>query len=61
MEAVRLNQAMFQQDLLPLSAVLDAEAVLQKLQLALSDAEYDQKLARYQLQVVSEGWEPKAP
>ena len=61
LEAVRLNQAMFQQDLLPLSAVLDAEAVLQKLHLALSEAEYDQKLARYQLRVVSGGWEPKVP
>jgi outer membrane protein len=59
MEAVRLNQAMFQQNLLPQSAVLDTKAALQKLELALSNAEYDQKLARFQLRVVSGGWEIK--
>jgi outer membrane protein TolC len=58
-EAVNLNQAMFQQDLLPLSAVLDAKAALQKLRLALSNADYDQKLARFQLRVMSGGWEIK--
>jgi outer membrane protein TolC len=59
MEAVKLNQAMFQENLLPQSAVLDAKAALQKLELALSNAEYDQKLARFQLRVVSGGWDIK--
>src|SRR5215472_1629082 len=51
MEAVKLDQALFQQNLLPMSAVLEAKAALQKLELGLSNAEYDQKLARFQLRV----------
>lgn len=56
MEALKLNRAMYQQELLPLSSVLEAEAASGKLQLALSDAEYDQQLARFQLSLISSTW-----
>jgi outer membrane protein len=60
-EEMKLNRALFRQELLPHSAALDAEAALLRYQLALADVEYDQKLARLQLSLVSGEWEPKAP
>ena len=55
-EALKLNQAMFQQNLLPQSVVHDTEAALLKLQLAQSDAEYDQNLNRFELRLLSGEW-----
>jgi outer membrane protein TolC len=60
-EAVKLNRAMYQQQLLPLSAVIDAEAAIQKLQLALSDAEYGQQGAHLRLALLSGTWIPPQP
>jgi outer membrane protein TolC len=52
-EKLKLNRAMFKQQLAPQVAVLTAEVALLKLQLALSEAEYDRKLARIQLGLIS--------
>jgi outer membrane protein len=60
-EATKLSRAMYQQELLPLAAVLDAEAALRKLQLALSDAEYGQQSARFRLALLSGTWNLQQP
>lgn len=54
-EALKLNQAMFQQGLLSQSIAYESEAALLRLQLALTAAEYDRGLADFKLRVVS--WE----
>jgi hypothetical protein len=48
---------MFQQNLAPPSTVFEAEATLLRLKHALFEAEYDQKLALFQLALVSGAWE----
>ncbi len=55
-EEMKLNRAMFQQELAPQAAVLDAETALFKLQLALMQARYEQKLRRLQLSLISGEW-----
>jgi outer membrane protein len=60
-EAAKLNRAMYQQELLPLSTALDAEAALRKLQLALSDAEYNQQSARFRLGLLCGTWTLQQP
>ena len=55
-EEIKLNRAMFQQELAPQAAVLDAETALFKLQLALMQARYEQKLRRLQLSLISGEW-----
>jgi outer membrane protein TolC len=52
-EELKLNQAMFRQQLVPQLTVLTAETALLKLQLALSEAQYDRKLAHIQLGLIS--------
>jgi outer membrane protein len=52
-EELKLNQAMFRQQLVPQLTVLTAETALLKLQLALSEAQYDRKLAHIQLSLIS--------
>ena len=47
-EEVKLNDAMFRQQLVTQLTVLTAETALLKLQLALSEAQYDRKLAHIQ-------------
>jgi outer membrane protein len=59
-EEMKLKRAMLQQELLPQAVVLDAEAALLKLQQALTAAQYQQKLTRLQLSLVSGEWESKA-
>lgn len=58
-EEMQLNEAMAQQQLVPPSAVLDAEAALLKLRLALAETAYDRQLARLQLSLVSGTWDLK--
>jgi outer membrane protein len=60
-EAVKLNRALYQQELLPISAVLDAEGALQRLQLALSEAAYGQQSARLRLALLSGTWDLPQP
>ncbi|HXH13118.1 MAG TPA: TolC family protein [Alphaproteobacteria bacterium] len=55
-EQMQLNRAMAQQQLLPPSDVLDAEAASLRLQLALAETEYDRHLARLQLNLISGTW-----
>lgn len=50
-EAVKLNRAMFQQNLLSQSAVHDVEATRARLEIARTEAEYDRRLTRIRL-----GW-----
>lgn len=52
-EELKLNHAMFRQQLVPQLTVLTAETALLKLQLALSEAQYDRKLAHIQLGLIS--------
>ena len=52
-EELKLNQAMFRQQLVPQLTVLTAETAILRLQLALSEAQYDRKLARIQLGLIS--------
>jgi outer membrane protein len=52
-EELKLNTAMFRQQLVPQLTVLTTETALLKLQLALSEAQYDQKLTHIQLDLIS--------
>jgi outer membrane protein TolC len=52
-EELKLNDAMFHQQLVPQLTVLTAETALLKLQLALSEAQYDRKLAHIQPGLIS--------
>jgi outer membrane protein TolC len=52
-EELKLNHAMFHQQLVPELTVLTAETALLKLQLELSEAQYDRKLAHIQLGLIS--------
>jgi len=55
-EEMKLNRALFQQELAPQAPVLDAETALFKLQLALTQAQYERKLRRLQLSLISGEW-----
>ena len=55
-EALKLNRAMFEQDLLSQSALHDTESALLKLQLEKVSLEYDLKLAHFRLRLVSGKW-----
>jgi outer membrane protein len=55
-EEMKLNRAMFKQELAPQAAVLDAETALLKLQLALTQAQYERRLRRLQLSLVTGEW-----
>jgi outer membrane protein TolC len=52
-EELKLNHAMFRQQLVPQLTVLTAETALLKLRLALSEAQCDRKLAHIQLGLIS--------
>jgi outer membrane protein TolC len=52
-EELQLNQAMFRQRLVPQLTVVIAETALLKLQLALSEAQYDRTLGHLQLDLIS--------
>jgi outer membrane protein len=52
-EELQLNQALFRQQLVPQLTVVTAETALLKLQVALSEAQYDRKLAHIQLDLIS--------
>jgi hypothetical protein len=52
---------MAQQQLLPPSAALDAEADVLKWQLALAETEYDQRLVRLQLRLAIGAWDLTPP
>jgi outer membrane protein TolC len=60
-EEMKLNRAMAQQQLLPPSVALDAEAALVKWQLALAETEYDQRLVRLQLGLATGAWDLTTP
>ena len=53
-EALKLNTAMFRQELLPQTEVNNAEKELLKLQLAQAEAEYDRSLSKLQLRMLLE-------
>lgn len=55
-EEMKLKRAMFQQELAPQAAVLDAEAALFKWQLAHTQAQYERQLRRLQLSLISGEW-----
>ena len=52
-EELKLDDARFRQQLVPQLTVLTAETALLKLRLALSEAQYDRKLAHMQLDLIS--------
>ncbi|MGB3939921.1 MAG: TolC family protein [Candidatus Manganitrophaceae bacterium] len=58
MEAMKLNRAMSQQNLIPLSAVHDVETALLKLQRLQTDMTYDRRLILIQLRWVAGDAEP---
>jgi outer membrane protein TolC len=60
-EELRFKRAMAQQQLLPPSAALDAEADVLKWQLALAETEYDQRLVRLQLRLAIGAWDLTPP
>ena len=58
-EELELNHAMFRQQLVPQLTVLTAETAILKLRLALSEAQYDRKLAHIQLGLISAPRDPQ--
>jgi outer membrane protein TolC len=60
-EALKLNRAMFRQQLLPESAVAEVEQALVKLEQAKVLANYDLILGHSQLALVTGGWQNKRP
>ncbi len=59
-EALKLSRAKFEQQLLPQSAVAEAEVAIIKLEQAKTQASYDLMIAYSQLEFVTGGWENKS-